>query len=146
MDNKLTIRLISEEHENSVTIRTFHLQHNDTIVKQFHLKGWSSTANKPSSQQIIIDLMEKMEQWNLQSNANSVVVQCFDGNNSCGIYCATAFICDRIKEEQQVDVFLAVQTVRTNRPQFISDLDQYKFLHQMAISYLEQFDLYANFK
>jgi len=29
---------------------------------------------------------------------------------------------DRIKEEQQIDVFLAVQTVRTNRPQFITDL------------------------
>jgi hypothetical protein len=76
LDNKLTIRLISEEHHNSVTIRTFHLQHNDSVVKQFHLKGWTSLAGKPPSQQIIIDLMEKMEQWNLQSNANSIVVQC----------------------------------------------------------------------
>lgn len=45
-----------------------------------------------------------------------------DGNRACGIYCATQFICDRIKEEQLVDVFLSVQTIRTNRPNFVTDL------------------------
>ena len=45
-----------------------------------------------------------------------------DGAQASGVFCALTFICDRIKEEQLVDVFLAVQTVRTNRPQFITDL------------------------
>ncbi|CAG2163200.1 unnamed protein product, partial [Oppiella nova] len=121
-DNKQTVQLISEENHNNMTIRVFHLPQNDTTVKQFHLKGWPSMVNKPSSAQIVIDLMEMMESWNLQSNANSIVVQCFDGNQASGVFCATSFECDRIKEEQEVDVFLAVQTVRTNRPQFITDL------------------------
>lgn len=45
-----------------------------------------------------------------------------DGAQASGVFCALTFICDRIKEEQMVDVFLAVQTVRTNRPQFITDM------------------------
>jgi len=75
-DNKQTVQLISEENHNNMTIRVFHLPQNDTTVKQFHLKGWPSMVNKPSSAQTVIDLMEMMEQWNLQSNANSIVVQC----------------------------------------------------------------------
>ncbi|XP_054161480.1 receptor-type tyrosine-protein phosphatase mu-like [Oppia nitens] len=145
-DNNISVQLVSEEPHNNVIIRVFHLPQSDLTVKQFHLKGWPVMANRPPTPQTIIDLMEMTDQWNLQFNSNSIVVQCFDGNQASGIFCAMSFECDRIKEEQEIDVFLAVQTVRTTRPQFITDLDQYKFLHQIAISYLQYFDTYANFK
>lgn len=84
-----------------------------------------------------------------------------------GLFCAADFIFERIKEEQQIDVFLAVQKIRANRPQFITsyvsttrsqqlpfflDLslpnkqEQYHYLHQVALAYLKSFDHYANFK
>ncbi len=76
-DNKLTVHLISEENHNDMTFRVFHLPQSDLTVKQFHLKGWPTLATKPSvSPQVVIEFMEKTEQWNLQSNANSIVVQC----------------------------------------------------------------------
>lgn len=76
-DKKLTIQLVSEENDNDLTIRVFHLPHTDLTVKQFHLKGWPSLASKPLvGPQRLIDLIEKTEQWNLTSSANSVVVQC----------------------------------------------------------------------
>jgi len=56
-----------------------------------------------------------------------------DGNQASGVFCATSFECDRIKEEQEVDVFLAVQTVRTNRPQFITDLVSYRVIIQIVL-------------
>ena len=76
-DKKLVVQLVSEEIHNDMITRVFHLPQTDLTVKQFHLKGWTSLSTKPSaSPHVIIDFMEKTEQWNLQSNANSIVVQC----------------------------------------------------------------------
>ena len=76
-EKKLTVQLVSEENDNDMTIRVFHLPQSDLTVKQLHFKGWPSLASKPVvSPQKLIDLIEKTEQWNLTSSANSIVVQC----------------------------------------------------------------------
>ena len=76
-DKKLTVLLVSEENDNDMTIRVFHLPQSDLTVKQFHLKGWPSLATKPLVGPLkLIELIEKTEQWNLTSSANSIVVQC----------------------------------------------------------------------
>lgn len=117
---------------------------------------------------------------------------CSDGVQFSGLFCAADFIFERIKEEQQIDVFLAVQKIRANRPQFIINYvsmqqccyfdilnyhffliqsihvnriqpkrpnlpqwsnrieskyqEQYLYLHQVALAYLQSFEQYANFK
>ncbi|KAK2183016.1 hypothetical protein NP493_327g01017 [Ridgeia piscesae] len=40
----------------------------------------------------------------------------------------------------------SVQHIRTTRPQLITHLAQYRFLHEVALAYMSQFDTYANFQ
>ncbi|KAH9517852.1 hypothetical protein DERF_008475 [Dermatophagoides farinae] len=100
----------------------------------------------------LIELREKLDQYtttNVSSSSSSshpLVIQCIDGVQLSGLFCAADFIFERIKEEQQIDVFLAVQKIRANRPQFIINYEQYLYLHQVALAYLQSFDQYANFK
>ena len=53
---------------------------------------------------------------------------------------------EKINAEQEVDVFNAVKKIRTDRPQFVPSVDQYRFLYQMAQEYIDSFEAYANFK
>ena len=132
---------------NNITIRTFLIKPEDLIVRQFQLQGLIGHNMKPTSPYLMIELREKLDQYNI-GGTTPLVVQCMwvelntklnstcwflvnliypppphthhsDGVYLSGIFCAADFIFERIKEEQQIDVFLAVQKIRTNRPQFI---------------------------
>lgn len=141
---------IAEEVQEGIVIRTFTVKNLSTkddskIVKQFHFTGWKSNSCLPESDENILHLIEKVERWQKQTGS-TVVVQCFDGVRACGIYCACVFICDKIKDEQEVDVFLAARSIRANRPNFIENLEQYIFCFKVACCYLESFQIYANFQ
>ncbi|KAI0230736.1 hypothetical protein LSAT2_018885 [Lamellibrachia satsuma] len=69
-----------------------------------------------------------------------------DGASRCGLLCAASYVLEHMKVEQEVDVFHAVQHVRTTRPQLIKHLAQYRFLYQVTLAYMSQFDTYANFQ
>ena len=45
-----------------------------------------------------------------------------DGASRCGVLVAASYILEHLKIEQEVDVFHAVQHVRTTRPQLVTDL------------------------
>lgn len=53
---------------------------------------------------------------------------------------------EHLKVEQEVDVFQSVKHVRINRPQLIPTFEQYKFLYEMAVEYMDCFETYSNFK
>ncbi|RWS30627.1 receptor-type tyrosine-protein phosphatase alpha-like isoform X3 [Leptotrombidium deliense] len=64
-----------------------------------------------------------------------MVVQCLNGCTACGVYCGASFLCERIKEEQRIDVFLASSTARTQRRQFLQELDQFNLLYDISKHY-----------
>ena len=45
-----------------------------------------------------------------------------DGASECGLILALCHICDKIRLEQEVDVFHAVKQIRLGRPQFVSSM------------------------
>ena len=47
---------------------------------------------------------------------------CRTGVTGCGLFIACSFVMDQLAEEQEVDVAMAVSTVRKSRPQFIGTL------------------------
>ena len=69
---------------------------------------------------------------------------------------------NRFKAEQMVDVFRTIKTMRTNRPELVSNAvseyvltswrhdmvflqEQYEFIHKGLLTKLQQYNLYANF-
>lgn len=75
-----------------------------------------------------------------------MVVQCLDGCRGCGLFCASAAVCDQLKLEQELDVFRCVQNIRSSRPQFIVDAEQYSFCYDLCLAFLDSFDTYSNFQ
>ncbi|XP_023217014.1 receptor-type tyrosine-protein phosphatase T-like isoform X3 [Centruroides sculpturatus] len=147
------VKKVSEEKHGDIIVRTFELRNISNqeetvtkVMKQFHLTGWSSSSTLPTSSDILLCLIEKVERWQQNSATTTVIVQCLNGARACGLYCGSVFICDKIKYEQEVDVFFAVRSIRANRPQFIEDVGQYIYCHQVALTYLDSFETYANFQ
>ncbi len=54
-----------------------------------------------------------------------LTVCCFfprDGATRSGLYCAISYMVERLKVEQEVDVFQSVKHTRINRPQLVPTL------------------------
>ena len=75
-----------------------------------------------------------------------LLVHCADGCEQSGFFCALLIILEQIINEQTLDVFQAVRMVRQCRPQFVTSLDQYRWLHEAALEYISSYSDYANFQ
>ncbi|KAI0230738.1 Receptor-type tyrosine-protein phosphatase mu [Lamellibrachia satsuma] len=118
-----------------------------TVVKQFQLKNcWKEDELLPSNTAVLLHLLDMVEKWQQQSGNGHITIHCTDGASRCGLLCAASYVLEHMKVEQEVDVFHAVQHVRTTRPQLVTYLPQYRFLHELALAYMSQFDTYANFQ
>ncbi|KAK2166564.1 hypothetical protein NP493_1314g00030 [Ridgeia piscesae] len=95
---------------------------------------------------VVLELLDLVEKWQQQSGNGPITMHCSDGAGRCGLVCAASYMLEHLKIEQEVDVFHAVQHVRTTRPQLVNDLSQYRFMYELALAYKSQFDTYANFQ
>ncbi|KAK2177861.1 hypothetical protein NP493_575g01068 [Ridgeia piscesae] len=93
-------------------------------VRQFHLKKntWKKHESVPSNKTVLLDLLDLVEKWQQQSGNGPITMHCTDGASRCGVLVAASYILEHLKIEQEVDVFHAVQHVRTTRPQLVTDL------------------------
>ena len=72
------------------------------------------------------------------STADRVCVMCLDGCENCGAYVTSYNLLDMAQTEREIDVFETVRQVRVTRPQFIKDLEQYKFLYTVVEEYQKE--------
>ncbi|PSN51469.1 Receptor-type tyrosine-protein phosphatase T [Blattella germanica] len=143
---------VSKKQEiNSTYCRNYHLQlmvdeEEDTkrLVNVLHLKDWQSDENLPPSTSVILELWQEAER--LCSGKDPIAVCCLDGATASGYFVALAFLIEKIKLEQQCDVCQAVRTVRQNREQFVATCEQFEYLYKAAVTYLDTFQIYANFE
>ncbi|KAG1658818.1 Receptor-type tyrosine-protein phosphatase mu [Nymphon striatum] len=136
---KISVEMIAEEHENAYYIlRTFMICNSTKAtekprtVKQFHFRNWNTGELVPPSTNNFIELMEEVRRWQQQSGNNIMITQCFDGTTASGVFAASMFLCDKIKEEQNVDVFISVRNVRSNRPQCIKTEVSHLFFYSYS--------------
>lgn len=115
-------------------------------VTLIHYPFWRHQQDIPSSSDKFVQLFDLTLRYRQTLQTGSVLITCYDGSSSSGLFCALAFICEKIKVEQEVDVFTAVRSIRTHRPSFIKNMEQYLFCYEGTMSFLESFALYANFQ
>ncbi|XP_071120808.1 receptor-type tyrosine-protein phosphatase epsilon-like [Mytilus edulis] len=131
----LSIELLSSSESNkTITERIFKLsnkiKNEDRAVKQFEF-NWGE-KNIPSSAQALADLLREVDHWTKQSGKGPITVHCMNGASRSGLYCAISLLLERKEQDQEIDVFQTVKTIRNNRPQFIEDKEQYQFCYKMA--------------
>ncbi|RWS11696.1 tyrosine phosphatase: receptor type: K-like protein, partial [Dinothrombium tinctorium] len=99
------VELIEEEVGEKIIIRAFRV--NNKLVKQLQLRNWIPSLKTSHCSQRLVEFYDTVEKHRIESMSYQIVVQCLNGCTSSGVYCGASFICDRIKEEQRVDAFLA---------------------------------------
>ncbi|CAN7975950.1 unnamed protein product, partial [Ixodes persulcatus] len=108
-------------------------------VKHFQLPTWSQP-------EAMVDLVDRVERWQQQSGDKIIFVLCRNGCSASGLFCCSALVLEKLKAEQEVDVFYATRIIRESRPQFIENPEQYRFCYDTALAYLDSVSMYANFQ
>ncbi|KAL5021931.1 hypothetical protein ScPMuIL_001086 [Solemya velum] len=112
-------------------------------VKLLYTTNWPNEELPPSSQ-LILDLMENVNTWQIQKGVQPITVQCLEGVLCSGLYCAVSKLIQQIRVDQEVDVFQAVREMQICRPEFIQS--EYKFCYDAVLEYLSKTEdnMYAN--
>ncbi|XP_009874004.1 PREDICTED: receptor-type tyrosine-protein phosphatase mu-like, partial [Apaloderma vittatum] len=146
------VHLISEEPGAGFTAWTLALTNRQQPkksaleVKFWQLKDWPMQERLPPNHATIISLLGKVETHHRQSQDGHILVTCWDGASRSGIFCAASFLCEQIQSEGLVDVSQAVRMIKKRRRQMIKDVEQYGLCYELALSYLNSFETYGNFK
>ncbi|XP_051660561.1 receptor-type tyrosine-protein phosphatase kappa-like [Manacus candei] len=146
------VQLVSEEPGAGFTAWTLALTNRQQPKKSalevqlWQLKDWPMQERLPPHPATIISLLGKVETHHRQSQGGHILVTCWDGASRSGIFCAASFLCEQIQSEGMVDVSQAVRTLKRRRRQLIKDVEQYGLCYELALSYLNSFETYGNFK
>ncbi|XP_003213431.2 receptor-type tyrosine-protein phosphatase alpha-like [Meleagris gallopavo] len=115
-------------------------------VHFWQLEDWPMQHRLPPHPTTIINLLGKVETHQRQSQDGHILITCWDGASRSGIFCAASFLCEQIQSEGLVDVSQAVRMLKRRRRQLIKDVEQYGLCYKLALSYLNSFETYGNFK
>ncbi|RZC38749.1 receptor-type tyrosine-protein phosphatase F-like [Asbolus verrucosus] len=113
------------------------------VIEIISMKNWPAKTNCPKRIEDFLTFWE--ESYATSRKSNPVVVTCYDGAKASGLYMAMDFIIEKMKLEQSCDACQAVRTIRHNRSQFVRNEEQFTFLYQAAVAYINGFQSYANF-
>lgn len=138
----LSVELLSSSDvDPDVTIRIFKLSHlgrgEERAVKQFMFKSWPDYQVLPNSVTSLLRLYRMVTDWYKQNGKGPVTIHCMNGASKSGILSAMCLILERLELDLEVDVYQAVKQIRINRPQFIESFEQYQFLYQTVLEYLD---------
>ncbi|WAR23642.1 PTPRK-like protein [Mya arenaria] len=134
--------LFSSEADANITVRTFKLTHRtkgeDRAVKQFQFNAWPDYKSVPVGTTGLLRLSDAVQEWTRQNGKGPITVHCMNGASKSGLFCACSLMFERMRIDMEVDVYQTVKQIRINRPHFVENTEQYQFLYQMALAYLER--------
>ncbi|KAM7165888.1 receptor-type tyrosine-protein phosphatase mu-like isoform 1-T1 [Macrochelys suwanniensis] len=149
---RFQVKLISEEPGAGFTIRTLAVTNRQQPKKAaleirfWQVDDWPMQQRLPPCPATIISLLGEVERSQRTSQDSHVLITCWDGASRCGIFCAASFLCEQIRSEGLLDVSQAGRMLKRRRWQMIKDVEQYTFCYELAMSYLDSFKIYGNFK
>ncbi|XP_074657848.1 receptor-type tyrosine-protein phosphatase kappa-like [Tubulanus polymorphus] len=115
-------------------------QNESRQIRQIQFLGWPEDESIPDVQY----LFEFVKLVTSEHVTSPIVVHCMDSTTRTGLFCAAFDLITKAPSSEQIDIYHCIQKLRMTRPQFIPNLEQYKFLHDLMIFYLQRFDTYVN--
>ncbi|XP_076115420.1 receptor-type tyrosine-protein phosphatase epsilon-like [Mytilus galloprovincialis] len=136
---------IMQEEENNVDELQIALeykkQQNKRIIKVFTTSDWQGTALPVTK--LMVDLLKSVVScWNSQKCPITVV--CRDGCTKSGLFVALYLIFDKMKIDEEIDIFQVVRNIQTRRPEFLKNCDQYEYIYKCVNELVEEETMYAN--
>ncbi|KAL8574971.1 hypothetical protein ACOMHN_064502 [Nucella lapillus] len=138
------VRVTAACQEENITIRELRLVNTNQpeeephLVTQFQFNGWAEKIHTPVSKTMALDLLDRVREFQQAcSNPHSpIVVHCEDGATHSGLFVCLAVLCEKMEEEQEVDVYHAIKHIKRRRPHIMQDYDQYRFCYKALWDFL----------
>ncbi|XP_045621693.2 receptor-type tyrosine-protein phosphatase epsilon [Procambarus clarkii] len=109
-------------------------------VNVLHLLDWDADEELPAIPLPLLLLLEHLHELRKLSPASLTAITCSDGYSASGVVAALDLILSKVRLQGEVDIYRAVQGILFDRPQFITSLEQYVFLHEATATYILMLD------
>ncbi|XP_056126610.1 receptor-type tyrosine-protein phosphatase T isoform X11 [Rhinichthys klamathensis goyatoka] len=143
----IQVEFISADIDEDIINRIFRIcnmarpQDGYRLVQHFQFIGWPAYRDTPLSKRSILQLVRRLAKWQEQYDGGDgrTVVHCLTGGGRSGTFCAICSICEMIQQQNIVDVFHTVKTLRNNKANMVETMEQYKFCYEVALESLNAF-------
>uniref|UniRef100_A0A3B4AP71 protein-tyrosine-phosphatase n=1 Tax=Periophthalmus magnuspinnatus TaxID=409849 RepID=A0A3B4AP71_9GOBI len=143
----IQVEFISADIDEDIINRIFRIcnmarpQDGYRLVQHFQFIGWPAYRDTPLSKRSILQLVRRLAKWQEQYDGGDgrTVVHCLTGGGRSGTFCAICSINEMIQQQNIVDVFHTVKTLRNNKTHMVETLEQYKFCYEVALEALSSF-------
>ncbi|KAM6980294.1 receptor-type tyrosine-protein phosphatase T isoform 2-T2 [Aplochiton taeniatus] len=143
----IQVEFISADIDEDIINRIFRIcnmarpQDGYRLVQHFQFIGWPAYRDTPLSKRSILQLVRRLAKWQEQYDGGDgrTVVHCLTGGGRSGTFCAMCSISEMIQQQNIVDVFHTVKTLRNNKTNMVETMEQYKFCYEVALEALSSF-------
>ncbi|XP_030851934.1 receptor-type tyrosine-protein phosphatase epsilon isoform X2 [Strongylocentrotus purpuratus] len=142
-----TISTTSVEKNIGMIVRTLQVQLTETqnvrVIRQYQFLGWpeDNPMLNDQSKKLLIQLIQAVYQSPASTEEEThykVLVHCMNGAGRSGVFCALKACMDQITEENAVDVFQTVKTLRVDRMRMVTTKEEYLFCYETIQEFLKQ--------
>uniref|UniRef100_A0A8D3E4T6 protein-tyrosine-phosphatase n=1 Tax=Scophthalmus maximus TaxID=52904 RepID=A0A8D3E4T6_SCOMX len=144
----IQVEFISADIDEDIINRIFRIcnmarpQDGYRLVQHFQFIGWPAYRDTPLSKRSILQLVRRLAKWQEQydgGDGRTVTVGRSTGGGRSGTFCAICSINEMIQQQNIVDVFHTVKTLRNNKTNMVETMEQYKFCYEVALEALSSF-------
>uniref|UniRef100_A0A8C2KW07 protein-tyrosine-phosphatase n=1 Tax=Cyprinus carpio TaxID=7962 RepID=A0A8C2KW07_CYPCA len=129
----IQVEFISADIDEDIINRIFRIcnmarpQDGYRLVQHFQYIGWPAYRDTPLSKRSILQLVRRLAKWQEQYDGGDgrTVVHCLTGGGRSGTFCAICSICEMIQQQNIVDVFHTVKTLRNNKANMVETMVSY---------------------
>ncbi|KAJ7984561.1 hypothetical protein DPEC_G00356070 [Dallia pectoralis] len=141
MYGELLVTVSSEKNEPSWTLREFVVKNRNTseqrLIKHFHFTAWPDHG-VPEGTRTLIQFRQLVRHYiEEQPDSGPTVVHCSAGVGRTGTIITLDVILQQLERERAVGIAAFVHKLRLSRPLMVQTEQQYVFLHQCIMDYLE---------
>ncbi|CAG10736.1 unnamed protein product [Tetraodon nigroviridis] len=141
------VEFISADIDEDIINRIFRIcnmarpQDGYRLVQHFQFIGWPAYRDTPLSKRSILQLVRRLAKWQEQYDGGDgrTVVHCLTGGGRSGTFCGICSINEMIQQQNIIDVFHTVKTLRNNKTNMVETMEQYKFCYEVALEALSSF-------
>uniref|UniRef100_A0A671W9B7 protein-tyrosine-phosphatase n=1 Tax=Sparus aurata TaxID=8175 RepID=A0A671W9B7_SPAAU len=133
----IQVEFISADIDEDIINRIFRIcnmarpQDGYRLVQHFQFIGWPAYRDTPLSKRSILQLVRRLAKWQEQYDGGDgrTVVHCLTGGGRSGTFCAICSINEMIQQQNIVDVFHTVKTLRNNKTNMVETMVRTRHTH-----------------
>uniref|UniRef100_A0A8C7WEQ0 protein-tyrosine-phosphatase n=1 Tax=Oncorhynchus mykiss TaxID=8022 RepID=A0A8C7WEQ0_ONCMY len=124
----IQVEFISADIDEDIINRIFRIcnmarpQDGYRLVQHFQFIGWPAYRDTPLSKRSILQLVRRLAKWQEQYDGGDGRAQKETGGGRSGTFCAICSISEMIQQQNIVDVFHTVKTLRNNKSNMVETM------------------------